>query len=113
MNALPPVPSYPNAVSSQADPSDRLHYIAPIVAADALERAIQWLAANERGQVIERGPSFAHVVVTTRWLRFKDDVHLLWDGAALQIRSASRLGKGDLGANRKRMEALRAALVNG
>lgn len=111
MDRLPPVPKTPNCVSSQADPADRLHYIAPIAAPDALDRAVAWLEANERGTVEARGPGWAHVVTVTKWLRFRDDVHLLVADGVLHVRSASRLGKGDLGVNRRRVEALRAAVV--
>jgi len=41
-----------------------------------------------------------------------DDVEFWFDPAAnvIQVRSASRVGRGDLGVNRKRIEAVRAAL---
>lgn len=42
---------------------------------------------------------------------FVDDVEFLLEAAgAIQVRSASRLGKGDLGVNRARIEAIRALL---
>ena len=48
----------------------------------------------------------------TRWMRFVDDAEFWFDPAAgaVQLRSASRLGKGDLGINRARIEALRGRL---
>ena len=41
-----------------------------------------------------------------------DDVEFGFDPAApvIQVRSASRIGESDLGVNRKRIEAARAAL---
>ncbi len=48
-------------------------------------------------------------IATTRLLRFKDDVVLRLradgDGARLDMRSASRIGRCDLGANEKRIRA--------
>jgi uncharacterized protein (DUF1499 family) len=111
MERLPPVPATPNAVSSQADPADRVHHIRAIETPGRLDAAVDWLIANERGEVLDRGPGWAHLVVRTRWIRFEDDVHLLDDGRVLHARSASRVGRGDLGANRKRLERLRAALA--
>jgi len=44
---------------------------------------------------------------------FVDDLELQLrpQDALIAVRSASRLGYGDLGANRRRVEALRAALA--
>ena len=51
---------------------------------------------------------------TTKWLRFVDDAEFWFDPVAqrIQVRSASRLGEGDLGVNRARIEALRQRLAN-
>jgi uncharacterized protein (DUF1499 family) len=45
--------------------------------------------------------------------RFLDDVEFRFDDASavVHVRSASRVGYSDLGANRKRIEALRAAYL--
>jgi uncharacterized protein (DUF1499 family) len=45
-------------------------------------------------------------------MRFVDDVEFRYDAAAevVHVRSASRIGRSDLGANRKRIEALRERL---
>ena len=46
--------------------------------------------------------------------RFVDDVEFLLDDATGQIyfRSASRVGRSDLGVNRRRMEAIRDAFAS-
>lgn len=56
--------------------------------------------------------TYLHVVATTRVLRFRDDVEfLIEDGQDwIRVRSASRLGSSDLGANRTRINRLRADL---
>ena len=53
-----------------------------------------------------------YVEFTSRLMRYVDDVEFLYDSASNQthVRSASRLGYSDLGANRKRIEAIRAQL---
>ena len=45
-------------------------------------------------------------------MRYVDDVEFWFDpvNMVIQVRSASRLGKGDLGVNRARIESLRATL---
>ena len=51
---------------------------------------------------------------TTRWFRFKDDVVIrvtpAATGSRIDVRSKSRLGRSDLGANAKRIRAYFAAL---
>jgi len=45
---------------------------------------------------------------------YVDDVEFYLDptGAVIQVRSASRLGKSDLGVNRQRIELIREKLMN-
>ena len=46
-------------------------------------------------------------------MRFVDDLEVVWlsdERSELVVRSASRLGRGDLGVNRRRVERFRAAL---
>ncbi|MCO5096888.1 MAG: DUF1499 domain-containing protein, partial [Rhodocyclaceae bacterium] len=63
--------------------------------------------------VVERKPDYLHAEAQTRWLKFVDDLEF-WANPALgviDVRSASRLGRKDLGANRKRIEAIRSAYL--
>jgi uncharacterized protein (DUF1499 family) len=54
-------------------------------------------------------------VATTRLWHFKDDVTVTvthdGDGAKVVVRSHSRIGKGDLGANARRIRAFQAGLA--
>ncbi len=54
-------------------------------------------------------------VATTGLMRFKDDIVIhvrpSGSGAAVHVRSKSRLGRGDLGANAKRIKAYAAELA--
>ena len=105
-------PSSPNCVNSQAD--DRQHGIGPLAfngdAVNAMERLKGVIAAIPRTQVIQSRADYLYVEFSTPLMGFVDDVEFYCDGKAIQVRSASRLGYSDLGVNRKRIEAIRAAL---
>jgi len=116
LRTLPPCPSSPNCVSTQA--TDEGHAIAPIryrkaraEAKEALKQAIRWLS---RVALVEEDESYLHYECTSLLFRFVDDVEFVFDDATktLHFRSASRTGYGDLGVNRKRMEEIRR-LVGG
>lgn len=64
-------------------------------------------------QQLAGGQTYLAAVATTRVLRFRDDVEFLVNQADdwIRVRSASRVGQSDLGANRARVEALRADLL--
>lgn len=109
MTRFAPPPPTPNCVSSRAPAEDRQHFIAPLrgVTLDAARRALE---AMPRTELLEEAPGYAHYVVTSLLFRFKDDVELEAEGDVVHVRSASRVGRGDLGVNRKRVEALRRAV---
>ncbi len=66
----------------------------------------------EGAQVVKSEPGYLYAQFTTKLMKYVDDVEFWFDPAAnvIQVRSASRVGRGDLGVNRKRIEAVRAAL---
>lgn len=100
----------PNCVSSQADPADREHYIAPLAFAGTigeLRRAIERLP---RVTVIGEASDYLYAEFRTRLLRYVDDVEFLKAGSLVHVRSASRLGRRDFGVNRRRVEEIRALL---
>jgi uncharacterized protein (DUF1499 family) len=57
-------------------------------------------------------PDYLYVRFRSRWLGFIDDTEFWFDPATqkVQVRSASRVGRSDLGVNRKRIEMIRARL---
>lgn len=67
------------------------------------------------GDVKRETEDYLWATFTTPVMRFVDDVELRLDRAAnvIQIRSASRVGNHDLGANRRRVESLRARWTAG
>lgn len=116
---LPPCPSTPNCVSSETDPADRLHFVPPLPLPDgldpiaALDAFEAILRSEPRTEVIDRTPLRLRATDRTRWLRFVDDVEARVDVEArlLHVRSASRVGAGDMGANRRRVEAWLGAVA--
>ena len=120
---LKPPSNTENSVSSQAafypDHPQR-HYagIAPLAVQGngpatlaRIKTIVQGMAGAE---VIKSDADYLYAQFTTRWIRFVDDVEFWFDPVnnVIQIRSASRVGRGDLGVNRKRIEAVRAALAS-
>lgn len=112
---LVPCPRSPNCVSTRA--TDRQHRMEPIPlrlpAGEAQEILLAVLRERPRTEIVEAGESYLHATERTALLRFTDDVELEIDTEAGEIhfRSASRLGYSDLGANRRRMEAIRQAYL--
>ena len=112
---LPPCPSSPNCVSSDAD--DEAHRIAPLAVtgdpAAAWRRLVDHVQADPAYTIVAQTERYLHAEARTRLLRFVDDVefHLRPADGEIAMRSASRLGYSDLGANRRRLERLRAALA--
>jgi uncharacterized protein (DUF1499 family) len=108
--------STPNCVSSQADPADAEHYIAPIRlkgnAVDAIAAARKAVEGVERALVVRHEGNYLYAEFKSRLLGFVDDVEFTYDDKAglLHVRSASRLGRRDFGVNRARGEALRSVI---
>ena len=107
----------PNCVSSQADPADAEHYIAPIAfpgaPAEAMAALGAAIAAMPRTHVVRADGGYLYAEFRSKLMGFVDDVEFLHDAAAgvIHVRSASRLGRRDFGVNRARVEAIRAAVA--
>jgi uncharacterized protein (DUF1499 family) len=110
---LAPCKPTPNCVSSQADPADREHYIAPIAFRGPMRALRQAVEAMPRATVISANGNYLYAEYRTRLMRYVDDVELYYDAPAglVHVRSASRLGRRDFGVNRRRIEELRARLA--
>jgi len=70
------------------------------------------VAMTPGAQIIESLPDYLYAQFTTPILKFVDDVEFWFDldMGVIHVRSASRLGKSDLGVNRRRIEKIRFAL---
>ncbi len=109
---LRPCPDSPNCVCS-CDSSEG-HAIAPLAwkgkPQAGLERLVQVIQALP-GTTCEpiQDSQYFHAEFTSTWFRFVDDLEFLVDPKAqvIHVRSASRVGKSDLGVNRQRVEEIR------
>ena len=98
----------PNCVSSQADPADKEHHIAPIpFQGDAIAAVRRAVEAMPRTRIVSADSHYLYAEFRTRLLRYVDDVEFHYDGKVIHVRSASRLGRRDFGVNRARVEKLR------
>jgi len=112
----------PNSVSSQAalwpgHPQLAYASIAPLAvagdAAAAMAKVRSVVESTPGARVVQANGDYLRAEFTTPLMRYTDDVEFWFDSAAgvVQVRSASRLGESDIGANRARVEALRARLA--
>lgn len=114
-----PCPDSPNCVSTQAPSTDNTHAIVPIAYTGEREAAQQRLLAVIQAMpdatIITAEREYIYVEFRSRLLRFVDDVEFYLDDTAklIHFRSASRLGRGDLGVNRRRMEEIRRRFETG
>ena len=110
---LAPCPSYPNCVGSAEE--DATHAIEPLTFTDGPDEAWRRLEAclvkHPRTHIITNANGYLHAECASFLFRFVDDLEFLLDreGKKIDVRSASRAGRGDLGVNRARVEAIRAA----
>jgi uncharacterized protein (DUF1499 family) len=116
--------STPNCVSSQAGLTPE-HAQAAYAAIDPLplkgngDSAASMVALGKVLQampgvtLVQQRPDYLYAQAETRLLKFTDDVEFWFnpEKQAIDMRSASRLGKSDLAANRNRLEAVRAAYL--
>ena len=108
-------PNKPNCVNSQAEDG---HSVEPYLPTVSLEKTWEALLEtiktykDEEVEVIVSTENYIYAEFRTRRLKFVDDVefYLNSEKNRIEIRSASRLGYGDMGANRKRVENVRESL---
>ena len=111
---LVPCPNTPNCVCSQS--SDAQHSIEPLTynpsATEAMADIKTAIQAMERTKIITENKNYLYAEFTSAIMGFVDDVefHLDENSKVIHVRSASRLGKSDLGVNRKRIETIRTKL---
>lgn len=109
---LRPTPSTPNGVCSQG-PGANIEPFPMLEGEAAASRTqaalVDLLSAEPRASVRTAEEGYVHAVFWTPFLRFADDVEFLVSPAegVVHVRSASRIGYSDLGANRARLEDLR------
>jgi uncharacterized protein (DUF1499 family) len=108
-------PDSPNCVSSQS--TDAEHKIAPLTYTGDPAKALADLKAvienMPRTKIIIAEGNYIYAEFTSAFMGYVDDVefYLNTDKGIIEVRSASRLGKSDLGVNRDRVEAIRTQLA--
>lgn len=113
---LAPCPASPNCVSTTA--VDAEHGIAAIAytgeTAVAHDAILALLQSDPQFTIITDTPTYIHAEARTAVMQFIDDVEFYFDDteSLIHFRSASRLGYGDGGTNRKRMEEIRQMYDN-
>lgn len=112
---LAPCPATPNCVCS--DVTDKSHRIEPLVLAVSADRAwsvVHGVLDTLPGvHIVTDSADYLHAECESAVFGFVDDLelHLRSLEGVIAVRSASRLGYFDLGANRHRVERLRAMLA--
>lgn len=105
--------NYAATADSSSDPRVRPRILggAPAAVRQALETGI---AGNARWTIRAADDSVIWATRTTRVFRWVDDIFILLtpvgDSTRVDARSASRVGKGDLGQNRRNLAELWAAV---
>ena len=107
---LSPCPTSPNCVCSEF-PSDEEHFIPPIhyAPAEINRMGIKSIIQAMGGKLVHEQDDYFAAEFSSAIFRFVDDVEfrLDVDKKILHLRSASRVGRSDLGVNKKRMERFR------
>ncbi len=110
---MQPCPSSPNCVSSFS--KDKVHYVEPLRFAGSRDKArqklIEILENFRRTRLVKVEKDHIQVEFRSLIFRFVDDVEFYFpaDESIIHVKSASRSGYYDFGANRRRVERLRAA----
>jgi uncharacterized protein (DUF1499 family) len=111
-----------NSVTSQASlypdsPQSKAAEIAPLALRGTGPETIAKIKSVVEGtgsaKVIKSDSDYLYAQYTSKVMGFVDDVEFWYDlkAGVVQVRSASRLGSGDLGVNRRRIEEVRARLA--
>lgn len=110
---LLPCPASPNCVCSEQENTGA--YVAPL----PLQTNAGWQQAHKAirqlgGTIVSENDTYLHATFTTPLMRYVDDLELRLDTQQqhVHVRSASRVGRSDMGANRKRVERLRALYLS-
>jgi len=98
-------PNKPNCVCSE-NPEDKSHYFAPLAlqdSASALDKAAT-IIQQMGGMVLEQNDHYLAATFTSDLFKFVDDFELRLDSdkEVMHIRSASRVGYGDMNVNKNR-----------
>ena len=73
---------------------------------NAFKKAAKIVSETERTKIVEETDSYIHAEAKTKWRRYTDDLLLkaIPEKGIIQVRSESRVGVGDNGVNKKRVD---------
>ena len=73
---------------------------------NAFRKATKIVSETARTKIVEKTDSFIHAEAKTKWRRYTDDLLLkaIPEKGIIQVRSESRVGVGDNGVNKKRVD---------
>ena len=113
---LAPCPSSPHCVSSQA--ADKAHAIEPlrytgsaVAAREKLARVLTRMASQGYAVVKSEG-DYLRATHTSKLMKYVDDIEFVFSqsqAGVIHVRSSSRIGYADGGANRRHVEEVRIA----
>jgi uncharacterized protein (DUF1499 family) len=109
-NPLKACPDKPNCVSTFSQ--DRRHSMLPLNfrgdAKESLDRLKKVVLSFPGTELVSEKENYLHFTFKSSFFGFIDDVefYLEQNQKVIHFRSASRVGYSDLGANRKRMDAI-------
>ena len=107
-------PDKPNCVSSISE--DEGHKIAPLrytgEKSQVRAKLIEIIKNGARTEIIKADENYVYAQYTSFIFRFVDDVEFYFSETepVIHVRSASRVGRSDLGVNRNRIETIRKKL---
>ena len=109
-----PCPETPNCVhTGLGHPAGTapIHLVEDRAPEELMREVARVVAELPRTVVVSRSGDYVHAESTSRLFRFVDDLELrLTPDFELVVRSASRVGRSDLGVNGRRVESLREGL---
>jgi uncharacterized protein (DUF1499 family) len=117
---LQPCSWKPNCVCSFD--TDAEHGITPLTFTGpweaARERLLQIIRSQPRMRIVADEGHYLRIECTSLIMRFVDDLEFLFDlfdpaAGLIHVRSASRVGRSDLGVNRHRVETIRQLFAQG
>jgi uncharacterized protein (DUF1499 family) len=115
LGPIAPCTGPPTCLSSEANIGPR--YVRPFVlnvgAEEAWRVVVEVVSEMPRTRIVAQNDRALHAEVTSFLFRFVDDLELRLrpEDGEIDIRSASRTGYGDMGANVRRVNTLRSELV--
>ena len=113
-HTLAPCPDSPNCVCSEEHTvSSEKHFIAPIQGDNHVFQRLKEVVVQQGGRIYHAQDGYVHATFSTPVFRYVVDVEMRLDAvnSRIHVRSSSRIGRSDFGANRARVERIRAALV--